>query len=57
LSAITDKIRNEVALFLTDNDRVKDRAEVVKQIKEAHAAAEAAAATKNIKNINRATEL
>jgi hypothetical protein len=39
LSAITDKIRTEVAMFLTDNDRVKDRAEVVKQIKEAYAAA------------------
>lgn len=46
LSTITDKIRNEVAVFLTENDRVKDRAEVVKQIKEAQAAAAAAAATK-----------
>ncbi|NBO72341.1 hypothetical protein EBV26_17960 [bacterium] len=45
LSTITDKIRNEVTVFLTENDRVKDRAEVVKQIKEAQAAA-AAAATK-----------
>jgi hypothetical protein len=46
LSAITDKIRNEVAVFLTDNDRVKDRAEVVKQIKESHAVAVAAATKK-----------
>jgi hypothetical protein len=42
LSAITDKIRNEVAAFLTDNDRCKDRAEVVKQIKQSYAAAAAA---------------
>lgn len=41
LSAITDKIRNEVAAFLTDNDRCKDRAEVVKQIKQSYAAAAA----------------
>lgn len=39
LNTITDKIRNEVVVFLTDNDRCKDRAEVVKQIKEAYAAA------------------
>lgn len=41
LSAITNKIRHEVAAFLTDDDRRKDRAEVVKQIKEAYAAAAA----------------
>lgn len=39
LGAITDKIRNEVAAFLTDNDRCKDRAEVVKQIKQSYAVA------------------
>lgn len=42
LSSITNKLRQEVAAFLTDNDRHKDRAEVVKQIKEAYAVAAAA---------------
>jgi hypothetical protein len=41
LSAVTNKIRHEVAAFLTDDDRRKDRAEVVKQIKEAYASAAA----------------
>ena len=52
LSSITNKLRNEVAAFLTDDDRRKDRAEVVKQIKEAYAGAAAARKLKNSSSTN-----
>ena len=43
LSTLTDTVRQEVAQFLTDECRQKDRLEVVKQIKESCIAAAAAA--------------
>lgn len=50
LKILTENIRKEVACFLKDEDRRKDRAEVVKQIKESFIVTAAAAAAKRIKN-------
>lgn len=48
LKSITLKISEEVTSFLTDDQRRKDRAEVVKQIKESMIAAKAASKNKQI---------
>lgn len=52
LKGLTQKISEEVATFLTDDQRQKDRADVVKQIKESLAAAAAAEKAKKLSQKN-----
>jgi hypothetical protein len=48
MSSLTDQIRKDVVDFLKDNDRRKDRAEVVAQIKSCVMAARAASKSKQL---------